>query len=267
MGRLFRMVRIRAGWRQEDVAARSQLDRSSIARIEAGETERFHLGSIRRHAAALGFRLEIALTGRGGEASHLLDEEHAAIVEYIASVLIRHRWSVEAEASYSEFGERGRIDILAHHAGSGELLVVEVKTELVDLQQLFGSLNVKARLARRIAADRFERVRSVSVVIAVADTVATRAAVTAHPTLFGGYSLRGHAVAAWLERPRSGARLLWFVTAARAGRGSWIAGRRRISRSQCGEQARTDGLGARKQGLTGQSVTLRVPDGGRAAGT
>ncbi|MDP9244252.1 MAG: helix-turn-helix domain-containing protein, partial [Chloroflexota bacterium] len=87
LGRLFRMMRIRRGWRQEDVAARSQLDRSSIARIEAGETERFHVASLRRHAAALGFRLEITLSGRGGEASHLLDEEHAAIVEYVAAEL------------------------------------------------------------------------------------------------------------------------------------------------------------------------------------
>jgi transcriptional regulator with XRE-family HTH domain len=229
VGRLFRMVRIRRGWRQEDVAVKSQLDRSSIARIEAGETERFHVGSLRRHAAALGFRLEITLIGRGGEPTRLLDEEHAAVVEYGARELIERRWTVEAEASYNEFGERGRIDILAHHPVSDELLIVEVKTELVDLQQLFGSLNVKLRLARRIAAKRHREVRSVSVMVAAADTTSTRAAVAAHPTLFGGYPLRGHAVAAWLQRPTSGARLLWLVTAARAGRTSWIAGRRRVS--------------------------------------
>ena len=250
VGRLFRMVRIRRGLRQQDVAAKSQLDRSSIARIEGGEVERFHVASLRRHAAALGFRLEIALTGRGGEASHLLDEEHAAIVEYVAGQLTGHSWTVEAEASYSEFGERGRVDILAHHAGSGELLVVEVKTELVDLQQLFGSLNVKARLARRIAADRFEPVRSVSVMVAVADTTAARAVVGAHETLFHPYALRGQAVTAWLEHPKAGTRLLWFVSAARAGRSSWIAGRRRISRgrSQRSAQSRSGGSQELKRG-------------------
>jgi transcriptional regulator with XRE-family HTH domain len=263
VGRLFRMARIRRGWRQEDVAARSQLDRSSIARIEAGETERFHLASLRRHAAALGFRLEIALTGRGGAAAHLLDEEHAAIVEYLASVLTRLRWSVEVEASYSEFGERGRIDILAHHPGIGELLVVEVKTELVDLQHLFGSLSVKARLARRIAADRFEPVRSVSVMVCVADTTAARAAVAAHETLFRGYALRGQTVTAWLEHPRAGTRLLWFVSAARAGRSSWIAGRRRISRgrSQRSAQSRSGSGQELKRGQRG-TQSHSEPDAG-----
>jgi hypothetical protein len=229
--------------------------------------ERFHVASLRRHAAALGFRLEITLSGRGGEASHLLDEEHAAIVEYVAAELTRRRWAVEAEASYSEFGERGRVDILAHHVGSGELLVVEVKTELVDLQQLLGSLNVKARLARRIAAGRFEPVRSVSVMVAVADTTATRATVAAHLTLFAGYASRGHAVAVWLERPTAGARLLWFVTAARAGRSSWIAGRRRISRSQCGEQSRSDRLRASKQRQCGAQSRNEHPRGRPATRT
>lgn len=79
--------------------------------------------------------------------ARLLDEEHAAIVETMAASLAEAGWQVEAESSYSEYGERGRIDLLAFDQASRVLAVVEVKTELADLQELFGNLNAKARLA------------------------------------------------------------------------------------------------------------------------
>lgn len=231
VGRLFRIVRIRHGWRQEDVAAKCRLDRSTIGRIECGEIDRFHVATLRRHATALGFRLEMSVTGRGGEAAQLLDEEHAAIVECVAAELTASGWIPEPEASFSEFGERGRVDVLAHDPRSGELLVVEVKTELVDLQQLFGSLNIKSRLAQRVASHRGWHVRSVSVMLALANTTAIRAIVAKHPTLFGAYTVRSRGIGSWLADPTQAARLLWFVPPAQVGRSSWIAGRRRISRS------------------------------------
>jgi hypothetical protein len=40
------------------------------------------------------------------------------------------------EASYSIYGERGSIDILAGHATTRSMLVVEVKSELMSIEEL-----------------------------------------------------------------------------------------------------------------------------------
>ena len=65
------------------------------------------------------------------------------------------------EVSYSRFGERGRIDLLAWHPLTRTLLVVEVKTDLVDIQGLLGSVDAKARLAVHVSRDIGWDVRSV----------------------------------------------------------------------------------------------------------
>ncbi len=46
------------------------------------------------------------------------------------------------------------IDILAWHAASRSLLVIELKTELVDVQETVGTLDRKRRLAAQVAAER-----------------------------------------------------------------------------------------------------------------
>lgn len=51
-------------------------------------------------------------------------------------------------------------------------MIVEVKTQLLDLQDLFGSLNVKERLATTIAERRGWTVRRRVTVLAVASTAA-----------------------------------------------------------------------------------------------
>lgn len=151
IARHLRMARIRKDWRQSDVGDEAGLSRALIGKHEGGCVEETTVRSLRLHAEALGLRVEITLTGRGGQLSRVTDEEHAAIVELIAKNLVAQGWIVEPEASFNHFGERGRFDLLAYHPATGILLIVEVKTELTDLQEMFGSLNVKERLATRVA--------------------------------------------------------------------------------------------------------------------
>lgn len=47
-----------------------------------------------------------------------------------------HGWLPRVEATYSRFGERGSIDVLAFHAATRTLLVVEIKTVIADAQGL-----------------------------------------------------------------------------------------------------------------------------------
>ena len=52
------------------------------------------------------------------------------------------------------YGERGVIDILCFHSPTGSLLVIELKTEIVDVQDLVGGVDRKTRLAARVATER-----------------------------------------------------------------------------------------------------------------
>lgn len=51
------------------------------------------------------------------------------------------------------FGERGVIDIVAWHPASRSLLIIELKTALVDPQDLVAVMDRRARLGRRIGQD------------------------------------------------------------------------------------------------------------------
>jgi transcriptional regulator with XRE-family HTH domain len=220
------MLRIRRGWRLRDVADRCGLSVTTIGRHELGAVA--SVSVIRAHAAVLDLRVEWRMVGRGADVARLLDEEHAAIVETVAAAMNRAGWQTEAEASYSEYGERGRVDLLAFDQASRVVAVVEAKTELADLQDLFGSLGVKARLAPALGLRKGWREARVLTVLAVAATHANRSIVGAHPALFSRFQ-RG-----WLRGghlPRFGGdRVLLWIPAAATGRRSWVAGRRRVRR-------------------------------------
>jgi transcriptional regulator with XRE-family HTH domain len=227
-GRLLRMLRIRRGWRQTDVATRCGLSSSVIGRHENGEVQ--SLAALERHAGVFGVRVRLTLTGRGGELVRLRDEEHAAIVEAMAAWLRSLEYTLDAEVSFNEWGERGRVDLLAFDARNGTLAIVEAKTELTDMQDLFGALDVKRRLASRIAARRGWTVRRVVVVLAVAASPVNRRIVQEHRTLFAAFPVRRLSRGAL----QSGERMLTWIHADAAQRPAWAAARRRI-RTRAGE--------------------------------
>jgi hypothetical protein len=72
-------------------------------------------------------------------------------------------WSVVAEVSFAIYGERGVVDLLAWHEATDSLVVIELKTAIVDIDEILGTLDRKRRLAVRIAAERGWKARSVSV--------------------------------------------------------------------------------------------------------
>lgn len=222
VGRLLRMLRLRRNWRQVDVAARARLSAAAIARHENGRMT--SLRALERHAGVFGLRLEVRLLGRAGDIGRLADQDHAALVEWLAGWLRSHGFVVELEASFSEWGERGRVDLLAFHPPSTTMLVVEVKTLLVDLQELIGVLGVKERLAGTFAYRRGWKVQQVAVLLAVADGATNRTVVRAHPESFADWQAGALSVRN-LTRP---GRSLCWIPAERAGRDAWLAGRQRV---------------------------------------
>lgn len=225
IGRLLRISRIRKSWRQVDVGVRAKLSASAVGRHENGSIG--SLDALERHAAVFRLRLDLRLVGLAGELVRLADEEHAAIIQVLAAWFQRRGFIIEPEASFSEWGERGRIDLLAYDPRTGVLVIVEVKTLLLDLQDLFGRLNVKARLASTIGQRRGWTVSRSVVVLAVASNARNRAVVRQHPTLFAAFH-RG-ALSRAVARGGVDQFLHWVAPSAAAG-GAWIAGRQRVRR-------------------------------------
>ena len=83
---------------------------------------------------------------RGGLGDRLADAMHAALVDLTVGVLTSLDWLVELEYGFNVFGERGSVDILAWHASTRTLLIVEVKSRFTDLQAMLLSLARKIRL-------------------------------------------------------------------------------------------------------------------------
>jgi transcriptional regulator with XRE-family HTH domain len=176
LGAAIRAVRIRRGLRQQDLA-----DASGVSR---GHFETLSLAAIRRVVAAVDVRVDLVGRWRGGDLDRLLNRRHSVLAESFANALTTAAgWQVEPEVSFAIYGERGCIDQLAWHADAGHLLVVEFKTQLVDINELLGTLDRKRRLIRQIAAGHGWSPRLISVWLIISDTSTTRRHAREHATL------------------------------------------------------------------------------------
>ena len=155
LGRALRAIRIHLGLRQADVATKAGVAQQLVSRIERGDSGRMARHTVSRVLQAVGADVVTIVRWRGGQLDRLLDEGHAALVGATADLLRRHGWQVLTEVTYAEWGERGSVDILAWHAATGRLLVIEIKTEIASAEELLRRHDEKVRLAPKLARDRF----------------------------------------------------------------------------------------------------------------
>ena len=149
-GLQFRGLRVHKELRQQDVGGIAGLSRAVISRIERGLIDNLQVRWLDRAAAALGATIEIRLRWHGEQLDRLLDEAHAAIVDRTVSMLRATGWEVAVEVSFSIWGERGSIDVLAYRPSNRILLAIEVKSVVPDSQATLRDLNRKNRLAARV---------------------------------------------------------------------------------------------------------------------
>lgn len=209
----------------------SGLSRSLIAAIDRGQIEGVTVGALVRAARALDADVDLRLWWRGGGLDRLVDEAHAAIVEAIVARLRRHGWLVEIEVSFSIWGERGSVDVLAFHPGRGALLVIEVKSGITDSQATIHGLDRKARLALSIVGDRPWAVRHVSRLLVVGDTDRSRRRVAGLGVTYeAAFPGRGSVVRRWLADPEAAlpAGLLFVSYDSHPGITRTSAGRERV---------------------------------------
>jgi transcriptional regulator with XRE-family HTH domain len=155
IGTALRTLRFNRRWSQSELARRAGVSQATVSLIERGKFGSTSLRRLRAVCKALDAHLDIKLLWRGGELDRLINRRHSAMHEAAAGMFASlNGWTAVPEVSYSIYGERGVIDILAWHAATRNVLVVELKTEIVDVQELIGRLDQKRRLAPRIARER-----------------------------------------------------------------------------------------------------------------
>jgi transcriptional regulator with XRE-family HTH domain len=150
------------------------VSRSAISRIECGRLDSITLGNLRRISEALGADLDVRLRWNGEGLDRLLDQAHATLVEVVVQRLTAAGWVAEVEVSFAIGGERGAIDVLAHHRRHGVVLVVEVKSVVPDSQATIHGLDRKSRLASQIAVGRGWEYRHVARLLVIGDSSTSR---------------------------------------------------------------------------------------------
>ncbi|MFI5227268.1 MAG: helix-turn-helix domain-containing protein [Candidatus Limnocylindrales bacterium] len=227
----FRAVRLRRRWRQADVASRARVSVSTVSRLERGQADRLPMAVIDGVARVLEMRIDVVPRWRGGELDRLVNWRHAAMYERVASLLERvGGWELLPEVSFSVYGERGIIDILGWHAATRTLLVIELKTEIVDAQEIVGTLDRKQRLAAGIARERGWQSKRIATWLAVGESMTNRRRVEASAGLFkAAFPTDRGELPTWLRQPVVPVRVLTFVAyAAPAGQRTPVGALRRV---------------------------------------
>lgn len=234
-----RAARIRRGWRQADLASAARMSAGAVSRIERGRLDGMPLSTIRAVAKALEVRVELLPRSRGADFERVVNSRHAALSEAVIALLERSKgWTVRPEVSFSLYGERGIVDLLAWHQARAALLVIELKTAIIDVGELHGTLDRKRRLGAAIAGPLNWHPASVSSCLMVADGMTNRRRIAEHSATFRAALPSGsRQFRAWLRDPSSELRALVFVSDGRPGnvRSGFASVRRVSSRSRKGK--------------------------------
>jgi hypothetical protein len=149
-----REERLRRHWPLREVARRADLSVSFVHGIEHGRPA--SLAAYVAVAAALGLEPAFELVDprrRRSVAGHE-DPVHAAMGEAIAQRMGSVGMEVALDDPFQHYQFAGRADLLAWSIERRALLHVENKTRFPNIQEAFGSYNVKRRYLPAIAADR-----------------------------------------------------------------------------------------------------------------
>jgi hypothetical protein len=206
--------------RQQDLAREAACSQDQISLLERGRIDRMSLWRLRSIFRALDAEVVVFVRWRGGSLDHLLDARHASLAESTIQRLLDAGWTVQPEVSYSVFGERGSIDLLAWHESSRTLLVIELKTELTSIEETLRRHDSKVRLAPGIAQERFDWDPAVvaRLLVLPEDRTARRRIEEHRATFRRVYPLGNAAVKRWLSDPRGSMAGILFLPDTNAAR-------------------------------------------------
>lgn len=213
IGAALRALRRRRGLRQIDVAEAAGVGQTTVSRAERGHVDTLSNAALRRIAAALDAELVLELRWRGGALDRLLDERHALLGAIVVDTLRTAGWQVIPEVTYSRYGERGSIDLLAAHHGTHSIAVCELKSEITSYEEMQRRFDSKRRLTQVISMERFGwRPTAVGALLVVLDTTANRTRLERISSLVAAsYPERSLDIRRWLRTPAGPLAGLWFV--------------------------------------------------------
>jgi transcriptional regulator with XRE-family HTH domain len=203
-GSAVRSVRLKKRWRQVDLAKAANVSPSTVSRVERGHLDQLSLETIRGVARALDVRVDLVARWRAGDLDRLLNARHSQLHEHLARMFRDElpAWVLRPETSFAIYAERGVIDILAWHAGRRALLVIELKTDIVDVNELVGVVDRKRRLAPEIVAPFGWEPATVSIWVIVADGRTNRKRIAVHNAMLrAAFPTDGRSMRSWLRDP------------------------------------------------------------------
>jgi transcriptional regulator with XRE-family HTH domain len=203
LGSVIRILRRRRGLTQAAFARAAGLSPALVSRLERGDIDRTDLRLLRRAFSALDARIDLIPRWRGADLDRLIDANHAALTETLVRRLSSlPAWVVHPEVTFSIFGERGSIDIVAWHPGRRALLIIEVKSAIGDVGGLIRQVDRYRRLAREIAHEHGWTPAVVAVWVVVADGRTARRRLAEHrATLRRAFPADGHRMEQWIHSP------------------------------------------------------------------
>lgn len=227
VGLAIRMLRRRRGWRQVDLGARARLSQTMVSLVERGHLDEVTVRALRQITAVLEASANVDLRWRGGAVDRLLDERHAEIVNKCIAILVSLGWTTAVEVSFSKFGERGSIDVLAWHPATETLLVIEVKSEITSVEETVRRFNVKTRLATQIGAESHGwRARRVAAILVLPEGTAARNVLRRFGPIFdAAFPARSLEIRAWLRNPVDALRGVWLLSLSNTAIGKYGARR------------------------------------------
>jgi transcriptional regulator with XRE-family HTH domain len=183
-GNDIRLLRRRRGWTQQHLADEARVPRWVVSAAERGDGDRIGLDRLAPIVRALGGYLAVRILFQGEGLDRLRDQRHAALVERMVRRLLDHGWEIATEVSFNFYGERGSIDILAWHPGTGALLVVEVKSVVPEIGGMLMTLDRKVRLAPELARARGWEPTSISRLLVLPEHRTERRRIEEHAATF-----------------------------------------------------------------------------------
>lgn len=205
LGRTLRTIRRRLGLRQVEVARRAALSQQAVSAVERGAGQP-GLPVVEAVASALGASLEVSVRWRGPDLDRIADAAHVGLVATTVARLRRLGFEAHVEVSYSEYGERGSIDVVGIDRHSASVVIGEVKSDLTTVEGTIRKHDEKIRLAPTIVRRRFGMtVRRVVGLLVLSSTMTARRRVVRYATVLdGAYPLRGDAAWAAIGRLATG---------------------------------------------------------------